>query len=407
MLISALVFLIGSFFLQTTSSALGALENVRSREQLEASRWFRFYRSILPATGVDRLFFSVSCAKHTIRFLFIVTATLYLVQWPLFLIGLFFLSLLVADFLPRALGTRFSEASLRLTPPITTLFLLLSLPITYPILLLTGRHLASLYVEEVGAPVGEVKEKIMEMIEEAQAETQLDATEKELLEGFASFHDRIVREVMIPRVDVEALPHNATLQEAVDLFDHERYSRIPVYRNTIDSITGLLLYKDVMRAYLASEDHSQPIDTLTIPVLYVPETSRLSSLLQEFRAKQSHFAVVVDEYGGTEGIVTMEDCLEELVGEIEDETDEEEPELFTVDPTGGWIVDARMPIHDIEEQFDIKIPQEGDYDTIGGYAFHRAGEIPTKGLQIHSDEFDLEILEVTERNVVSVRLTRP
>ena len=401
MIIAAIVFLVGAFFLQGTSSAIRTLENVRSREQLEASPWLRFHRSLA------HLFFSVSCAKHIVRFVFLVTGTLALIQWPWALIGLFALSLLFADFIPRALGARFPDQTVRLTAPVSGLFLILCLPITYPILLLTGRHLAEVYVEEVAAPVGQVKEKIMEMIEEAQVMTEADVSEKELLEGVASFRDRIVREVMVPRVDVEALPHSATLQEAVDLFNRERYSRIPVYRDTIDSITGLLLYKDVMRAYLQSEDRTQSIGPLVIPVLYVPETSRLSNLLQEFRAKQSHFAVVVDEYGGTEGIVTMEDCLEELVGEIEDETDEEEPELYKTDPAGGWILDARMTIHDIHEQFGIEIPQEGDYDTIGGYAFHRAGEIPTKGLQIHGDTFNLEILEVTERNVLSVRLTRP
>ncbi len=401
MIIAAIVFLVGAFFLQVTSSALRTLEDMRSREQLEASPWFRYYRSL------DNLFFSVSCAKHIVRFVFLVTGTLALIQWPWALIVLLFVSLFFADFIPRALGTRFPERAVRVTAPVSALFLVVCLPITYPLLLLTGKWLAAVYVEEIVGPVGQVKEKIMEMIEEAQVVTEADVNEKELLEGVASFRDRIVREVMIPRVDVVALPHTATIEEAVALFDEERYSRIPVYRDTVDSITGLLLYKEVMRAYLENNDRTQSVEPLIIPVLYVPETSRLSSLLQEFRTKQSHFAVVVDEYGGTEGIVTMEDCLEELVGEIEDETDEEEPELYKADPTGGWILDARMSIHDIEEQFGIEIPQEGEYDTIGGYAFHRAGEIPTKGLQIHGDTFDLEILEVTTRHVVSVRLTRP
>jgi CBS domain containing-hemolysin-like protein len=126
-------------------------------------------------------------------------------------------------------------------------------------------------------------------------------------------------------------------------------------------------------------------------------------LLQEFRKKQVHLAIVVDEYGSTEGIVTIEDILEEIVGEIEDEYDEEEA-LFISQPDGSWIVDARMSLLDVEEQLGIVIPQEGDYDTVGGYIFHQAGSIPSKGFVIKHDDFTLEILRSTDRFVEKVKL---
>jgi putative hemolysin len=218
---------------------------------------------------------------------------------------------------------------------------------------------------------------------------------------------------MIPRVDLFALCAETPTREASKLIIEEGYSRIPVYRENIDNITGLLMFKDILELYMSvlqgkkeSSILDAPIESITKSVFYVPETKQVSYLLQEFRAKQMHMAIVVDEYGGTEGVVTMEDILEEIVGEIADEYDYNEEVLFSPLPTGGgWIVDARMSLIDAEESFGIDIPQEGDYDTIGGYVFHKAGEIPDKGYMIHQDDFDLEILSSTERSIEKVRIT--
>jgi CBS domain containing-hemolysin-like protein len=141
-------------------------------------------------------------------------------------------------------------------------------------------------------------------------------------------------------------------------------------------------------------------------VLYTPETKKISQLLQEFRSKQIHLAIVVDEYGGTEGIVTIEDILEELVGEIADEYDINEEVMYSAMPSGGWIVDAKMSILDIDEELGIKIPHSPEYDTIGGYIFHRAGSIPSKGWKIHQDEFGLEILSSNDRSIGKIKITQ-
>jgi len=139
-------------------------------------------------------------------------------------------------------------------------------------------------------------------------------------------------------------------------------------------------------------------------VLYTPETKKISMLLQEFRKKQMHLAVVVDEYGGTAGVVTIEDILEEIVGEIADEYDED-TELFSRLTTGTWLLDARMSIIDIEEELDIKIPQDADYDTIGGYIYHRTGTIPSRGFVIDHDDFKIEVMKSNERGVEKVKMT--
>ncbi|MES2344730.1 MAG: hemolysin family protein [Chlamydiota bacterium] len=253
-----------------------------------------------------------------------------------------------------------------------------------------------------------IRDKIIEIFHESDLSPHLDSNDQKLILSVASFKERIAREVMVPRIDVFSLPADTTIREAAQSFLAEGYSRIPVYRENVDNVIGVLLYKDVLNIYArteVSEQLNDPIESLTKPVLYTPETKKISHLLQEFRNKQIHLAIVVDEYGGTEGIVTIEDILEELVGEIADEYDALEELLYTPLATGGWIIDARMNIIDLEEELGIAIPSSPEYDTIGGYIFHRAGAIPLKGWRIHLDEYDLEVLSSNERSIEKIRIT--
>ena len=144
---------------------------------------------------------------------------------------------------------------------------------------------------------------------------------------------------------------------------------------------------------------------MVMPLELVPETMFIKDILNTLTRKRKSIAVVVDEYGGTEGLVTIEDILEEIVGEIEDEYDEDEESLYHLRTDGIWEVDARMTIIDIEEKLALKIPHEGDYDTIGGYVYHKMGTIPNKGVIIHHDEFELEILQSNERCVEKIAIT--
>jgi CBS domain containing-hemolysin-like protein len=249
-----------------------------------------------------------------------------------------------------------------------------------------------------------IRDKILEVLYESELSAHLDPQERKLILSVANFKERNVREVMVPRINVSCLSEETTIQEAAETFLKERYSRLPVYQDNIDHIVGVLLYKDVLSAY-AHANRQDPIVTLIKPILYTPETKKISLLLQEFRSKQIHLAIVVDEYGGTEGIITIEDILEELVGEIADEDDVDQEVLYSVLPSGGWIVDARMGILDIEKELAIQIPQSAEYDTLGGYIYHRAGAIPAKGWKLHHDDFDLEILSSDERSIEKVRIT--
>ncbi|HSX04100.1 MAG TPA: hemolysin family protein, partial [Rhabdochlamydiaceae bacterium] len=251
-----------------------------------------------------------------------------------------------------------------------------------------------------------MRDKILEILQDPEFAPFLDSHDQKLILSLVSFKERNAREIMVPRIDMFSLPAESTIRQAAKSFLSEGYSRIPVYQESVDNIIGVVYYKDVLSHYVKcieeeemQQELNKPIIDLVKSIVYTPETKRISTLLQEFRNKQIHMAIVVDEYGGTEGIVTIEDILEELVGEIADEYDREEEALYTMLPTGGWIVDAKMGIIDIEEELGIKIPQSPEYDTIGGYIFHKAGTIPSKGWRLHQDEFDIEVLSSDERSI--------
>jgi CBS domain containing-hemolysin-like protein len=258
-----------------------------------------------------------------------------------------------------------------------------------------------------------LQDKLLDYLEESELSDYLDQTEKKLMHTVVSFKDRVVREVMVPRVNLFSLDAEISIQEAAEHFSREGYSRIPVYKENVDRIIGVILYKDILSIYTKYIAEKQPMEALqksieqiVKPVLYTPETKKIALLLQEFRSKQIHLAIVVDEYGGTEGIVTIEDILEELVGNIQDEYDTQEEKEFLPLSSGGWIVDAKMSILDIEENLDVHIPPSAEYDTIGGYIFHRAGAIPSKGWKIHLDEVNLEVLRSDERSIQKVKITQ-
>ncbi len=252
----------------------------------------------------------------------------------------------------------------------------------------------------------------MAIVEEANTSPYLDTNDRKLIGQVIRFRDRIAREIMIPRGDIFTLPATMSISKAAKHLEEEGYSRIPVYRDSVDEIIGVIMYKDILQKYLeyetsggSTEILEAPIETIVKPALYTPETKKISLLLQEFRRKQNHLAIVVDEYGGTEGLITIEDILEEIVGEIEDEYDVDES-LFLSLPEGGWLVDGRMSILDVEEQLNIKIPQEGDYDTIGGFIFHRTKMIPPKGFLLEEGNFSAKVIRSNDRRIEKIRLEK-
>lgn len=430
--------LAGTFFLTLLSSSLRNTHKKGSKKQIQALGRRFFYRTLhtkfFPENEYEGIFFATTCAQNLTRFfyaLFAITflygttlaqeislyeATAISLTWSysyllLSLLALVILSFFIGDYLPRIWGTQHPEKSLRISAPASSFFLLLAFPITYIFLRLTRSLSRTVYFDYLHEPDAQAKQEIIELIREAKITEGLDQNEKKLITSLLSFCEHLTREVMVPRVDLFRLNAEMSIRQAAELLDKEGYSRVPVYEENVDNIIGILMYKDLLSKYMEYQQKANdltvleaPISTIVKPPLYTPETKKISDLLQEFRKKQTHIAIVVDEYGGTEGIITIEDILEDIVGEIADEYDEEEEEMFKPLPDGSWSVDPRMNLLDTEEQLGIEIPQEGDYDTIGGYIYHCAGEIPKAGFKIQSNDFEIEVLKSNDRTVKSVRI---
>lgn len=430
-----LLFLLGTLLLTALSSAFRAIHKRGSQKQLEmlGNRfpYRRFHTYFFPGNEYEGLFFAATCAQNMTRFFYTSAAIVFLLTSPtvqhsideaeaahqifiiytqlfLTLLGFLILSFVAGDYIPRIFGTHYPELALRTCAPLASLFLFLSFPITYFFLKLT-RSLP-IYFDNLLEPDTQAKQEIIEIIKEAKLSKELDVTEKKLLTSLLSFCEHLTREIMIPRIDVCSLEATTTIRQAATLIDIDGYSRIPIFEKTVDNIIGILMYKDLLKKYVEYEQKGNdpsildaPISSLQKPPLYIPETKKISDLLQDFQKKQTHMAIVVDEYGGTEGIITIEDILEDIVGEIADEYDKDE-EMFVSETDGSWIVDPRMSLRDSEELLGITLPQDGDYDTIGGYIVYCAGEIPQKGFKVQSDEFEVEVLDSSERSVEKVRI---
>jgi putative hemolysin len=432
-----ILLLIGLFFLTAINIAFRRLLKKDLKKQLLSTGKLFFYRYLsriffLQQEHEEDIYFAGIFAQNMVRFCYAIVSLFILgrldllqwtvdlstkhssltIDWPmgiLCLVGLFLLLFIVGDYLGRVFGNRYPEHAVHFGAPIASFFMTLLFPFTLIFLKLFQIFSRTIYFEPSHEPAQEAKQELMEIIEEFNFNAHLDSQDKQLIESVMEFKDRIAREIMVPRVDIFSLPEQTTIEEATTLIYKEGYSRIPVYKETLDNITGVLMYKDVLAKYmeLAREGDKAvlqtPISTLVKNVIYTPETKKISYLLQEFRKKQVHLAIIVDEYGGTEGIVTIEDILEEIVGEIADEYDEEVAQFIPL-PEGGWLIDARMNISDIEEELGIEIPQKGDYDTVGGYIFHETGMIPTKGYIIRHPNFELEVIRSNDRRVEKLRI---
>jgi CBS domain containing-hemolysin-like protein len=248
------------------------------------------------------------------------------------------------------------------------------------------------------------EEELLALADQAVEEEVLEAEERELIEQIIEFGDTIVREVMVPRPDMIAVPEDFRVEDVMEVVILNGYSRLPVYRDSADDIVGIVYAKDLMRA--ERDGHAdRPVGALVREAQFVPETKRIAELLPEMQARQFHMAIVIDEYGGTAGLVTLEDLIEELVGEIVDEFDREEPMMEPL-PGGAVRVNARMPVDEVNDLLKAELP-EGDWDSVGGLMFHLLGHIPVEGETVLCDGRELRAERVQGRRIGRVRIGTP
>ena len=247
------------------------------------------------------------------------------------------------------------------------------------------------------------EDEIKAMVDEAERDDVIEEEEREMIHSVFEFGDTILREVMVPRPDMVAVPVSTSLQQVLELILRTGYSRIPVYDGTIDEVVGLAYAKDVLRR-LHDGQADKPLVDILRPAQFMPESMRAAECLREMRKRKSHMVIVIDEYGGTSGVVTLEDLLEEIVGEITDEYDREEPNVEPL-PDGDYRVNARMGIDEVNELLDVELPST-EWDTIGGLLFNLVGGVPREGQEVEFQGLRLRAERVQGRRIGGVRIHR-
>ncbi len=246
-----------------------------------------------------------------------------------------------------------------------------------------------------------MEREILDAVSQAETTGAVDESEKEMIESAMDLDEMSAGEVMTPRTDMIGIASDASYDQVRALIVEAGHSRIPVYEETMDHIVGVLYAKDLLRI---DDPGAFSVKEMMRSVPFVPETKDLASLLREFQADRVHMAIVLDEYGGTEGLVTIEDVLEELVGEITDE--HEQPPAPPIKRLDDATVefDARVRVEEVNEELETSLPEDDDYDTIGGYVFSVLGHIPTAGEDFVADNVKVEILEAEERSISRLRI---
>jgi CBS domain containing-hemolysin-like protein len=249
----------------------------------------------------------------------------------------------------------------------------------------------------------DIEEEINELIDEGQAKGLITDEESDMVHGVLELKETVASSIMIPRTHISSASIDSTLGEIITLVRECGHTRIPIYEDNIDKIVGLLHAKDLLRLFGNSPDSVIPKEVLRTPY-FVPGNLAISRLLRDLKAKQTHMAVVTDEYGGTAGIITIEDILEEIVGEIMDEHDRDLPLLSVVDEN-NVVVDARLEVEKVEDYFNIDFP-EGEYESIGGFIIHTLGRIPGSGEKITFQGLDITIEKADDRMIYKIRINR-
>jgi CBS domain containing-hemolysin-like protein len=231
--------------------------------------------------------------------------------------------------------------------------------------------------------------------------SNLDTTALEMVRGIISLSESNVKEIMVPRIDVVSISLDTPIQDIVNIISDCGHSRFPVYHDTVDNIVGMLYAKDLLH-YLVKEESEIELEKLIRPAYFVPESKKLDSLLREFQRRRVHIAVVVDEYGGTSGVVCLEDIIEEIVGEIQDEFDNETEELLKISDD-VYLCDARVNLEWLNEQLDIELPSD-DFDTLGGFVFHLFGKIPVRYEKMSYNDMDFIIQNMEGHKIDTIKI---
>ena len=304
--------------------------------------------------------------------------------------------------IPEALALRYTEPlALALVRPMQWMGIALA-PLVRFAIVLSNWLAIPMGGQKRGSAALVTEEELKTMVDAGEEEGLIEEEEKEMILSVLDFGDTIAREVMVPRIDIVALEVNTPFSEALNVVISAGHSRIPVYRGTIDDIIGVLYAKDMLAALRDCKTPS--LEQMLRPVYFTPESKRVIELLQELQKQRIHMCIVVDEYGGTAGLITIEDILEEIVGDIQDEYDAEEPEVMPLTGEEGYILNPSMHIEDAAELLKVSFPR-GESDSLGGFIYDQLGKVPVVGEKVSHNGWVFEVLAVNDRRILKVKAT--
>ena len=367
----------------------------RKTKQLEIwqNRW-----DLLCKTS--RLLLTVSAIATFILFYMAVSeCDQWIVLGNLFILSLVYM--VFARIVPHVLSESYADRiSLSALPVIGPLTLILYL-FVWPMQRIEDRLLAHAMRASDDEDRPSTEDEVISIIEDTD-EQELEKEEREIIRSVFEFGETVAREIMTPRIEISGIRDALSVKECIDSVKESRHSRFPVFHENVDDVIGMIHVKDLLRLAAIGETETS-ISQIVKRIDYVPESMPLNDLLQLMKKSRSQMVLVVDEYGGTEGLVTMEDVIEELVGEIEDEYDLDEKD-FHVRPDGTVMAKARMPLCELNEALGARLPESEEYDSLGGYVFSELGRIPKAGETLSASGYTLRIYSANPRQIQIIQM---
>ena len=419
-IVACVLILLVLVFLATVDLAFAYLSDLSLRrisadtEDAAKAGTYAFLRQILDNRPLFR--FTLSSAIQLLLISFTVLVTIIVMRYTLdrtyillYALGLGLLATLIfRQFLPRLIVRNNPERVLLAVLPVVRPLYALASVIARPFeRLFPSKELNRFDTSSSpDSPDDKIDddEEMQAFLEVGEAEGILEEDEREMIESMVEFAETRIGEIMTPRTEICCIPFDATVRAARDLIIEEKYSRIPVYRDRIDNIEGIIYVRDLLQVWAEGSKEDQPIGGLLREAYFVPETKTAADLLKTMQIDHVQLAIVVDEYGGVAGIVSLEDLIEEIVGEIEDEDTEDEEIVEIIQSDDGYFdVLGSTEIDKIERLFDIEI-EEGDYSTIAGMITKEAGHVPKEGERLTIRGLDIEIRKADEKKVLLVRV---
>ena len=401
----ALVILVGfSAFFSASETAFSSLNQIRLKSRAEDGD-SSAARVLAMAEQYDKLLSTILIGNNIVNIAAASIGTILFTQMlgaergaTVSTIVLTIIVLIFGEVTPKSLAKEMPEKVATAVSPFLVLLLALMTPLTW--LFTQWKKLLGHFVHS-GEADTITEGELMTMVSEAENDGELTDRESELIRSAIEFDDVEVEEILTPRVDVVAVEDDIPLEELAQTFAESGYSRLPVYHGTIDNIIGVVHEKDF---YIARLKKATKIDDLVVPTLYTTGSTQISQLLRTLREQHHHLAVVVDEYGGTEGIITLADILEELVGEIWDEHDEV-TEDFRKQSDGSWLVSGSASVDDLYEELDLPEEEDIDSNTVNGLVQEKTCHLPKVGDRFTLGEYDGVVTRTAKRRVTEVRLT--